>query len=45
MRTIVGSHKWGLVKDSATFFEKDILVFKKKRNRKEEGGKREEKGI
>jgi hypothetical protein len=24
MRTIVGSHKWGLVEDSATFFEKGI---------------------
>lgn len=24
MRTIVGSHKWGLIKDSATFFEKGI---------------------
>jgi ectoine hydroxylase-related dioxygenase (phytanoyl-CoA dioxygenase family) len=24
MRTIVGSHKWGLIPDSATFFDKDL---------------------
>jgi len=24
LRTITGSHKWGLIPDSATFFEKDL---------------------
>eukprot|EP00026_Physarum_polycephalum_P010717 Phypoly_transcript_10892.p1 GENE.Phypoly_transcript_10892~~Phypoly_transcript_10892.p1 ORF type:complete len:291 (+),score=32.65 Phypoly_transcript_10892:105-977(+) len=30
MRTITGSHKWGLIKDSATFFEKDMDGLKEK---------------
>jgi len=30
MRTIAGSNKWGLIKDSATFFEKDMEGLKEK---------------
>lgn len=30
MRTVVGSHKWGLVKDSGTFFEQDLELLHKK---------------
>lgn len=30
LRTITGSHKWGLIPDSATFFKKDLDSLKER---------------